>query len=173
MFTLIHIPAVISFADKDIQAPGFSVKFAAGSDAVDKTFYGFVARSLFIDDVTAIQMVNNFLFDVKQELNTSKKIMLPGLGSITNNNGNYYFEALLNRAATESVSSNKIINKNSEHTIKVGETERTNTQMQEYFEEQNTKKILSSKWLLWAVILTVVAIAAIAVYYFVIKVNGF
>lgn len=173
-FSSSHIPAVINFADKDIQAPSYSITFSTNEGSADKNLYSFIARSLNINETEAVQKFNDFVFDLKQKLSTAKKISLPGLGSILKNtNGKNYFEAAENIASGTTVASNKVIHKNSEHTIKVGETERTNVQMQEYFDEQQTKSSFKDNWLLWSAMLAIVAVAAICIYFFVIRPKGF
>ena len=69
------------------------------------------------------------------------------------------------------VQAEKVIHKDAEHSILVGDKERTNVEMNEYYsdEEEGSAKY---KWWLWAAILGAVAIGAIVLYVVQNGING-
>lgn len=164
-----NIPAETVFASRTVSQPYTEISLADKDVAVDKTVYAYISKSLGITDLQAVQMFNDFVFDIKNKCAETNQLILPGIGTLRKSPlGKYSLLPEENPYKSFTVTAEKIVQQNAEHTIRVGEDEKTNVQMQEYFEERKTTDI-SKKWLIGVAILTVLAAAAICYYYFVFK----
>lgn len=162
-------PAETVFTSRTVSQPFTDISLADKDVTVDKTVYAYISKSLGVTDLQAVQMFNDFVFDIKNKCAETNQLPLPGIGTLRKSPlGKYSLLPEENPFKSFTVTAEKIVQQNAEHTIRVGEDEKTNVQMQEYFEERKTTGV-SKKWLIGVAILTVLAAAAIGYYYFVMK----
>jgi len=148
-------PAEYDFGSKQIKAPKETILFIAAS-LYDNSFNEFSAISQLMRD----------------ELDRKGSVEVTGLGSFTKDgSGTIHFSAVqLNEDFYQPVSAEKVIHKDAEHSILVGNEETTNVKMNEYYSEAEETKTSKGKWWIWAIILGAVGLAAIGYFLFA---NGF
>lgn len=150
---LVTTSAEYDFGSRQIKAPKETILFIP-SPSADKYFNEFSAISQLMKD----------------ELDRNGLVEVTGLGSFTkDNSGNIHFDAVMvSEDFYQPVAAEKVIHKDAEHSILVGDKETTNTEMTEYYEETETEA--KSKWWVWAVVLGAIGLAAVGYYLYA---NGF
>lgn len=148
-------PAEYDFGNKQIKAPGETILFIAASP-YDNSFNEFSAISQLMRD----------------ELDKEGRVEVTGLGSFTkDSSGAMYFSAVqLNESFYQPVTAEKVIHKDAEHTILVGDEETTNVKMNEYYSESEETTTSKSKWWIWAIVSGAAGLAVIGYYLYT---NGF
>jgi len=150
---LAYTSAEYDFGSRQIKAPRETILFIP-SPSSDKGFNEFSAISQLMKD----------------ELDRNGYVEVTGLGSFTkDSSGSIHFDAVeVSDNFYQPVAAEKVIHKDAEHSILVGDKETTNTEMTEYYSEEETET--KSKWWVWAIVLAVAGIAAIGYYAYA---NGF
>ncbi len=164
VFVIDRLPAKLDFGNKIMEPPLPVIRFSLETSAADKYLYQFISRHLQLDEVSAIRQFNDLIFELKEKLTKEGTAALPGIGKLKKEFADTYtFQAAYTlKDYFPQVTAERVIRKNSEHTIRVGEDERTNTQMAAMLA---TEKHIKDKWWLYAIILTVMGIIALAYYY--------
>lgn len=159
-FTVESQSAKLDFVEKTLSAPMYTIRYDT-HDKVDETFYNFLEKETGRKD--AYESFNGFSIELKEKLNSHQLVGLPGIGTLTRNALGYSFVA---DNSIEKyflpITAERIIRQNAEHTVRVGENERTSTEMHAHFKRV---KIKEEKWVVAAIVLGVVGVAAIAFYY--------
>ncbi len=159
-------PAKLDFSNKLFQPPVHTIYFKEEPVQADKRFYTFASKEQGIDEVEAIRRFHDFAFRFKDSIHHNEETTLPGLGTLKRSEkGKLVFESeAIVAKYFPATPAERIVRKQAEHNLLVGDRSTTNTAMQEMLVDEVTvtKK---TRWLIAAVILAVVAIAAIVVYY--------
>lgn len=152
--------AKLDFVEKTLHAPTYSIRYDT-YDTPEDSFYIFLARETGERD--PVDHFKSFSSELKQRLESDHIVTLPGIGILTKNGFGYSFVAD-NTVQTyyPSVTAERAIRQNAEHMVKVGEDEKTSTQMHEHF---RTRDVRQDKWYVAALILGTIGILAIAFYY--------
>ena len=157
-------PAQHDFSNKQFTAPSFYFIIESRNDKPSKKLFDWLSFSLNITEWEAIKSVNDFSFDLKKKLSEYGEVSWEKVGVIRrNNNGDLKLDLQNILLYTEQpVTAEKVIRLKAEHTILVGEKEKTSTEMEEYISGNPAKK--NYTWLI-AVILTVLAVMFIGWYF--------
>ena len=144
---LVTTPAQYDFGNRQIKAPRQTILFVSASTASGN-----------FNEFSAISQL------VKDELEKNGSVEITGLGSFTkDDSGTIHFSAYpVNDDFFQPVTAEKVIHKDAEHSILVGDKETTNVEMNEYYSDETAVK--KDRWWVWAIILGVVGIAAVAFY---------
>lgn len=167
-FYIERIPASLDFANKVFIAPASKVNFKCQAAGGDNKIYAFILQEQKIGETEAISHFNNFVNNIKKNLEEHKSAELPGLGVLLQNNeGQIHFEAasqIINYFPA--ASAERLLRENTEHPILVGDTNRTNTQMKEMLVD-DTEPLSQTKdhWWIFAIALGLIGIATIFYYY--------
>ena len=152
------------FSDKQFTAPSFYFTIESRNDKPSKKLFDWLSASLGITEWDAIRSINDFSFALRQELSERGEVSWENVGMIRrDNNGDLKLEGQNILLYTQQpVTAEKVIRLKAEHTILVGEKEKTSTEMEEYISGNPAKKNYS--WLI-AIILTVLAVMFIGWYF--------
>lgn len=164
-FSVEKQPAEIDFANRSIIAEKNKIVFNNDKLPAEKKFYEFLSYELNIDEVKAIRSFTNFTAQLQDNLNTENTVYFKGIGTLTRQTSHVltfqpeempeYFPAL---------TAERVIRKNTTHTVRVGEDEKTSEEMHTALHQP--KKIKEERWWMAAIILAVIGIAAIIFYYY-------
>lgn len=159
-------PATHDFSNKIFLPPFHAVILNEEQVKADKKFFSFLSKEQGINEVEAIRQYHDFGYQLHHHLQQYNYAELPGLGTISRNEDGllqFQQEALINNyfAATPA---DRIVRADAEHTIRVGETYTTNTQMQVALEDYEVTPA-GRRWWIWALVLALMAMAAIAYYF--------
>ncbi len=166
--TLSRTPAQLNFAQKTFTAPEWVISFVKGNAIVDQKIYALVAQMQGIDEEEAIKRVDKYVFDIKREFSVYKKLELPKIGLLTENNEGAYELKNENRLYQyfPDIAAERVVRENGDKSIfeDAGSTfTDAATHTNETLDDASPNK---HEWWIDAIILTILAIAAIAYYYF-------
>jgi len=154
--------AKLDFIDKTLYPPVYTVHYNR-FDGPDKKLYQFLSKETGVDETTVVDNVKQFSEQLKNQLEKDHNVHLQGIGKLTKKASGYEFvsdEVIPKYFST--ITAERIIRQNAEHTVKVGEQERTSTQMHEHFQQ---RKVKEDNWFVHALILGAIGIVTIAFYY--------
>jgi hypothetical protein len=156
--------AQLDFTNKQFTAPSFYFTIESRNDKPSNKLFDWLSSSVGITEWDAIKSVNDFSFALKKKLSENGEVNWANVGTIRrDNNGDLKLETQnILLQSEQPVTAEKVIRVKAEHTVLVGEKERTSVEMEEYFAESHTKKKYT--WLI-AVILTVLAVMFIGWYF--------
>jgi hypothetical protein len=163
-FSVETVPAQIDFTNRSISSSHKKIVFSNEKHNAEKKFYDFLAKELHIDEVQAIVKFTDFTDALQHTLTRNNSIDINGIGKLTKQSSQVlifqpaeipeYFPAL---------TAEKVIRKNTAHTVRVGEDEKTSDEMIDAL--QHVRVIKKDRWWIAATILAVIGIAAIVYYY--------
>jgi hypothetical protein len=150
--------------NKQFTAPSFYFIIGSRNDKPSKKLFDWLSASLNITEWDAIKSVNDFSFALKKKLSENGEVNWENVGMIRrDNNGDLKLDQQnILLQSEQPVTAEKVIRVKAEHTVLVGEREKTSVEMEEYFAGSPAKKNYS--WLI-AVILTVLAVMFIGWYF--------
>jgi len=162
--SLCHTPAQHDFPNKQFIAPASFFTIDPKNDKTSKKLFDWISSSLNMTEWEAIKSVNDFSFDLKQKLSEFGEVSWGKVGVLRrDNNGDLKLDPQnISLQSEPPITAEKVIRVKAEHTVLVGEKEKTSVEMEEYFAESPAKK--NYTWLI-AVILTVLAIMFIGWYF--------
>lgn len=162
-FSIQRQPAQSEFANKSFAAPVYSVLFDRTTQTPAKSLFAWLAACLNISDREAIIRFNDFVFDIKKRISAGEKINWKGVGVLQNQyNGEIKFDGISKELVFEKpVATEKVIRENAEHTMLVGEQEKTSVEMTELLKPVTYKKDI---WWVYAMAVAVLLVIFIGWY---------
>lgn len=152
-------PASVDFLNKCIHAPATHLVYNESADG-DTGFVHWLAQELNISIPEASESLGQFVSAFKKNI-AANKIVWNGWGSFETVDHSISFTPDAGLKA-QPVVANRVIRKGAEHNIRVGEDERTNTQMEEFLHgSQSTQKY---PWWIGGLILFVFGIILAALF---------
>jgi len=140
-FVLERKPAEADFVNKCIHPPVFSVALHTDTAKPSSKFYTWLAAAFNISEKEAIIRFNDFVFELKKQINDGAKIEWNGIGTLSKGLGdNIRFVNEEIKSSLQPVHAEKIIREKAEHAVLVGEKERTSVEMTEFFSNAGSKK---------------------------------
>ncbi len=155
--------ATLNFVDKIIYPPLPVINYTAEKLPADKNFFTSLSRQLNVDETSAENKFNEFTSSFTHQISQNGSITLPGIGILTKQfYSTFTFEPQQNiQTLFPEIHAERVVRKNAEHTVLVGESEKTSVQMQEFLQEETPVK----KWWVPAAVLAVIGVAALILYY--------
>ena len=162
--SLCQVPAKHDFPNKQFVAPASFFTIDPRNDKPSKKLFDWLSSSLNITEWEAIKSVNDFSFDLKKKLSETGEVNWENVGMIRrNDNGDLKLDQQnLLLQSEQPVTAEKVIRVKAEHSVLVGEQEKTSLEMEEYFSGSPARK--NYTWLI-AVILTALAVMFIGWYF--------
>jgi hypothetical protein len=162
-----EVPARLDVADKQMQAPHRTLRLNSDSNTLNKhALMGFLSRQLDISEEQSYSVFQQFSASINTSLGTKRILYWDNLGAFQKDEtGAVQFVQTsdLNQYMPP-VNADRMIRQNAEHTMTVGDTETTNTAMQEYYDEPELA--VKDYWLIWAIVIFVVSAGLIWLKYF-------
>lgn len=166
-FSIERKPASLDFTDKLAYPPVYTIALQTGngSAAPAKPFFHWLGTTLGVSDRDAVVRFNDFLFDLKNKLSRGGALQWSGLGRLSKApDGELHFEAERKEyTPAPPVPATMVLRHNAEHTVLVGEQERTSSEMQVTAEEGVS--IRRSRWWIAALAVGLVSVAFVAWYF--------
>jgi hypothetical protein len=155
--------AQLDITNRQFSPPAFYYTLDPGSDSPSRKLFEWLSASLATTEWDAIKAVNDFTVSFKNELTEKKQVVWEKVGTFKKDGtGKLKLERDLWTPGELPVIAERVLRQKPEHTILVGETERSAVEMEEYFADAPVKR--NYTWLI-AVILVVVAIMFIGWYF--------
>jgi len=155
-------PAQLEFVEKTLHPPVSSVLFYHDEVITDDHFVSFLSKEIKASESEAGNRFNKFISQLTNKLHAGLELQLPGLGVLTKNEIGYSFTSAENvQRFYPGVVAEKVIRQNAQHTIRVGEDQKTSAEMYKILH----KEVQHDRWWIAAIVLSVVGVAAILYYY--------
>ncbi len=145
-----------------IYPPQQQLLFQQGTALTDKKFYTFLAEQIKISEVDAVRKFQDFAYQLRKDIQSNSQVELSGLGIFKKEaTGELAFESTLSlHQFFPTIKLNELAES-------VLPTPHSNQEIEEhgievYPEDEVVKK---DRWWIWALILTIIALAAIGIYY--------
>lgn len=169
-----NIPAISNFSAHLIEPPMQKIIFDEFHDAPDKDLFLFVAARLQVEEWEAIKMVNDFSYELKNQLKQTGKVIWEKIGVLTSEPGGIItLEAkTITYDFMEPAPAWRIIRKDASHTILRGDTEFSENIVRQQEDTTNTTSIEDSessgkkKWWLAAAIIGAIALTFLLFHFF-------
>ena len=156
-------PAVADFVNKQIKAPAYTMVMQPDADSPVAGFYKWLGAQFGISERESIIRFNDFLFDLKKQLNEGAVIDWKAVGELKKGlNGTVKFSPYSIEVSEKAVTAEKIIRDKPTHTVRVGEDEKTAAEMQEILAEPVKTK---SRWWIAPLIVAVLTLAFLFWYF--------
>lgn len=155
-FLLAKASAQAEFSNKRINPPAYTISLQSVASSPTIHFFSWLANALQIGERDAVLKFNDFVFDLKKQVDNGDTINWNGVGAITKGlGGEIKFSSDVISVAYETpVAAEKVIREKAEHNVRVGEDQRTSAEMVEMLSHPEANK---SYW--WAYALAI-ALAA-------------
>jgi hypothetical protein len=157
-------PADIDFVGKTVNPPAYTVALHHGNVTPSKKIFNWLADVLNISERDALSRFNDFAFELRDKVMAGEKLLWNGIGTLSKGlAGEIRFEASLKGMSIgEPIPAKKVIRENAEHTVRVGEDQKTSTEMIEWLSPAQEKR---SYWWAAALIIGLLAFVFIAWYF--------
>ena len=163
-FLLERKPANIDFVNKIADPPAYTVALHHGNTTPSKNIFNWLASVLDISERDALNRFNDFAVDIKDRVLAGDKLQWNGIGILSKGMaGEIRFESSLkDMKAGTPVPAIKVIRENAEHTVRVGEQQKTSSEMIEILAPAEEKK---TNWWGIALVAGLLAFIFIALYF--------
>ena len=162
--------AKLDFAEKLIHPALPLIMYNMDNTTPERKLFNFLSSHLQVDEVNAIRKYNDFAASLKEELHQNGAIVLPGIGKLIRQVYNTFSFVPEQHVDSffSAIPAERVIRKNAEHFVRVGEEEKTSTEMQEQLniEEIYIEEVQQERWWMSAVILAAIGIAAIVLHFY-------
>ena len=162
-FSVEHLPARLDFPNRLLHAPETILHYTSEAEEEDGTFDQWLVQELrqSIDEIKTLRQ--NFTEEFKRILNSKNEVEFAGIGRFEKDgNQLIHFTSAFETIVGMPVVAEKIIRKNTSHSIRVGEEEKTNVEMEELLLRKHRKPL--NLWWLIAIALFVSALVAILLF---------
>jgi len=155
------LPAEADVADRTMLPPVYRFRFDKYFDAPDKEFFGYLASQQNMLDFEAIKWYNEFSFELRNRIRAEDQVSWDGVGILKKDgSGNILFESVKAPAFfLQPTPAMRVQREDAQHTLVVGDRERTSGEMNEWLQEENNGR----RRIAWWVIAVVLAVAGLAV----------
>ena len=160
------LPAAVDVADRTMLPPVYHFRFDKYFDAPDKEFFSYIANQQNMLDYEAIKWYNEFSYDLRNQIRLEEKVQWDGVGILKKDpSGNIIFEPITDSLAfMDAVPAMRVNRQNAEHTLLVGDQERTNFEMNELLSDDSGRK--RRYWWITALVLAVLALGFLAWHFY-------
>ena len=160
-------PAVSDFVEHDFLPPSYTFQWIQASANPPGNFFVWMAHKLQIAEEDAVLRINNFISEVKREINAGKEIVWSGVGVIRRGLDSS-IELEPERKVLvfdKKVYGEKVVHEDSSHIIMVGDKEKTSQEMSELLSHPFVKKIQKIQWMKVALIVAILLIVFMLAYF--------
>jgi hypothetical protein len=151
------LPANIDVAERTILPPVYRFRFDKYFDQPDKEFFSYLATQRGILDYEAIKWYNEFSFELRNRIRAEDEVNWEGVGVLKKDgSGNVLFESVpAPDFFQQAIPAMRVNRPDAQHTLVVGDRERTSGEMNEWLQEEEVNRRKISWWVIAAVIAAV------------------
>jgi hypothetical protein len=165
-FNVIVTPSESDIANKQITAPTFKIIFSGREEKISDGLIKYIAAKKKIGIAEALSEIQNWCSSIKGKLKNGEEILFAPLGILRKGpSGNLFIQNESNSLFFAPVAAERVIHKNSEHAMLVGDRETTSSVMNQFY---NDEVIVAGNktWKIIAAILLVIAIVLLFFYFY-------
>jgi hypothetical protein len=132
------LPATIDASTRTIAPPAYRFRFDKFFDSPDKDLFSYLSAQQHISDYEALRQYNDFAYSLRDRLNYFREAPWEGLGMLKKDDmGEIHFDSSISTPGfLQPVPAEKVVHANAKHTLLVGDRERTNREMSDWFAEE-------------------------------------
>jgi nucleoid DNA-binding protein len=162
-FSVEHLPARLDFPNRLLYAPEFILHYSSSAAGADEKFEHWLQKELNADKEEVKALQQNLSAEFQRNLSERGEMTLNGLGVFTKDEQKVlHFSSLYETIKGNPVTAEKIIRKNTSHSILVGEQEKTSEEMTELLTGIKRKPL--NLW--WMIVLALFLSAIVAILLF-------
>lgn len=166
MFRSITTSAESDIANKKISPPIMEKLFTGREDKISDELVKYIAVKKNISLPDALENIKSWCHDTKLKLKNGEEIFFQSLGSLKKEpSGNILFHSQNFVQFFEPLSVERVIHKNSEHKVLVGDRETTSSVMNQFFHEEETET-KKNPWKIISIILLAIAVLLLLLYFY-------
>lgn len=149
--------ALYDFPNRSVNPHAYSISLLHGNDAPSKKVFAWLAQAFGITDREAVMQFNDFAYELKKKVIDGRKVNWDQVGTLSVGlAGEIRFESAVRQSVIEAtVEANKVVREHAEHTVRVGEDEKSSAEMLELLAPDTPAR---NYWLTIAVILLIIAV---------------
>jgi hypothetical protein len=160
-------PASVDVADRTMLPPVYQFRFDRYFDQPDREFFAYIAAQRNVLDYEAIKWYNEFSFELRNRIRNEDRVSWDGVGVLRkDDSGNVDFESAPSVLAfMQPTPAIRVNRQDAQHTLLVGDRERTSGEMNEWLQEDAVRR-RSVAWWMIAVILGGLSLVALCWYFY-------
>jgi hypothetical protein len=165
-FTIINAPAKANIANKEIFPPVTEIIFNKREEKISDGLVKYISDKKNISSSAALTEIKKWCADTKAKLKNGEVIVLNSIGVLKKeSSGNISFESENAFSFYSPVPAERVIHKNSEHAVLVGDRETTSSVMTQFYsDEETTAK--NKGWKIIAIILLAIALVILFFHFY-------
>lgn len=161
-----YMHAESDIANKQISPPRTEILFTGKEEKLSDGLVQYVARKKSISSQQAMDEIKTWCKETKTKLKNGEEIFLEPLGSLKKaSSGNIFFHTEHQNTFFSPVDAERVIHKNSDHQMLVGDRETTTSAMTEFYNGDVSEPV-SRAWKVIAIILFVIALILLFFYFY-------
>lgn len=163
-FQVERIPADIDFIGKVVNPPAYTIALHHGNTTASKKVFSWLSDVFDISERDALSRFNDFAFELRDKVMAGDKLQWDGVGVLSKGlAGEIRFDASLKGMTIgDPVPANKVIRENAQHTVRVGEDQKTSGEMMERLVPTEEKR---TYWWAAALVVGLLALFFLAWYF--------
>ena len=166
MFRSITAPAEPDIASKTISPPLMEKLFSGKEEKISDELVKYIAAKKKISHDEALANIKEWCDDTKSKLKLGEEIFFQSLGSLKKEaSGNILFRNQNSALFFQPIAVERVIHKNSEHKMLVGDKETTSSVMSHYFDKEETE-VKKNHWKMISIILLTISVLLLFFYFY-------
>jgi len=165
-FTRTTVHAEQDIVNKRMLPPSTEIVFTTREEKISDELIKYIADKKKIDPSEALTLIKKWCAETKAKLKNGEEILLQPLGILKKGAlGNILFHTENSPLFFVPVAAERVIHKNSEHSVLVGDKETTSSVMNQFYHVEETNK-KSNAWKIFAIILLLIALVLLFFYFY-------
>jgi nucleoid DNA-binding protein len=166
-FKIRQKPAAFDVAGKKISPPGDEIFFSEAGDYLPENLIDYISLTKKISLNDAEQKLHNWCLAEKTKLDSGQKLAFDSIGSLQKNDeGNIFFQRTNGIFFYQTLPAEKVIHKNDQHAMLVGDRETTSGAMNKFYRDDEIVAAKKPTWKMWALILFIISLLAVCYYFY-------
>ncbi len=164
-FKMNIVPASLDVASKKMFPPATEIVFYEGEAHLQGDLVNYVSIQQNVNEQQAAENVTRWCHNVSESLDAGEKIVFESIGNLQKNAaGNIFLLAKEELRLYDAVIAERVVHKNEEHAVLVGDTQTTSAAMSEYYK---TETVFERKisWKTWAIVLGSLSLLALIIHF--------
>ncbi len=164
-FSIVTTPAELDIARKKMFPPLDEILYTGKPDKISEDLVKYISIKKGLSQTEALETIKTWCKDAKEKLNTGEKIIFGSIGNLQKNaSGNIFLQVEKPFNFFEPVPAERVIHKNTEHAVLVGDKETTSSVMNQFLQEEEIVKRFP--WKIKAIILLAIALVILFIHFY-------
>ncbi len=158
-------PAELDIANQEIFPPSDEILYSEFAESLSPDLITYISKQRNIGYHEAEAKIHEWCNDAKHQIDAGEKVIFNSIGSLQKDGtGNIFFQRKNGTRFYDPVHAGRVIHKDAQHAVLVGDRETTSGVMNEFYREEVIEK--KTWWRRWAIILFVLSLLVIGFHFF-------